>query len=59
MGDKRVRERGNSMPRDDEIETKIPKIVGSGGYPDYEKKLQKDNPKAYQFFNRVMSKDAA
>jgi len=53
MADKRGRDRGNSVPREEEVETKIPKIVGSGGYPDYEKKLQKDNAKANELLQSV------
>jgi len=52
MADKRGRDRGNSVPREEEVETKIPKI-GSGGFPDYEKKLQKDNAKANELLQSV------
>ena len=52
MAEKRGRERGNSLPRDEEIETKIPKI-GSGGFPDFEKKLQRDNVKANDLLQSI------
>lgn len=51
MADKRGRERGNSLPRDDETDTKYPKL-GSGGFPDYDKKLLKDKmPKLMNYYN--------
>jgi len=52
MADKRNRERGNSLPRDEEVETKIPKL-GTGGFPDYDKKLLKDNAKAYELLQSI------
>jgi len=52
MADKRNRERGNSLPRDEEVETKIPKL-GQGGFPDYDKKLSKDNAKAYELLQSI------